>query len=71
MEHQGCGVDEDIDGEVFVTTRILEDLREHPEKWNFSRRPGTNDVDARRLFRMEPGEVLAEYDTTDSEKWVD
>ncbi|KAF8972679.1 hypothetical protein BDZ97DRAFT_850495 [Flammula alnicola] len=60
---------DDVDGEAFITN-ILEDIKNNPIRWQVTRRRGVflGAVDARRLVRADEVE---EYDTTDTEVWID
>ncbi|KDR68006.1 hypothetical protein GALMADRAFT_257564 [Galerina marginata CBS 339.88] len=60
--------DDDADGETFMT-EILEDIKTTPTRWHITPRPGVlGAMDARRLINA--GDV-GDYDTTDTEVWID
>jgi len=60
--------DDDRDGEIFMS-EILDDIKATPIRWHVTPRPGVlGAMDARRLVKA--GDV-GDYDTTDTEVWID
>jgi hypothetical protein len=60
--------DVDVDGEAFIC-KVLEEIKRSPFRWEVTPRIGVpGALDARKLF---PADEVVDYDTTDTEIWMD
>lgn len=57
----------DIEGTVYIT-EVLEDIKNHPSRWQMRPRFGEWGIDVWRLVQADETE---DYDTTDTEIWLD
>jgi hypothetical protein len=60
--------DVDVDGEIYICS-IIEDIKRSPFRWEMTPRVGApGALDATKLV---PADEVVDYDTTDSETWMD